>query len=309
MTSADFSNLLRQFPDLDATACAGIAEQIKKTNYCQALYVLQARAKKNSGDPDTSRFIQQAAVYASDRAHLKKLLEQSSKPTPQAVNASALKESEQEDLNQQSIDTTPEIISTSTLAKQPDHEYPKQEEEPFNPQRFSDIAEELMTDLQILKEKTEAFQHLNTVRPKLIVRSTPAEPNKVISEQRILDTAPPAPKVPRAMDETDLLISEIKSTRKKIKADGGKLAEQLDIIDQFIKSNQVTIRPPEKGTKKQDLAETAGNYSENVISETLVEILVRQGKKDKAIDVLRKLIWKFPQKKHLFAARIQELSN
>jgi len=45
------------------------------------------------------------------------------------------------------------------------------------------------------------------------------------------------------------------------------------------------------------------------VSETLVDILIQQGKKDKAIEVLKKLIWKFPQKKTYFAAQIEELKK
>ena len=309
MTSADLSNLLRQFPDLDATACTQIAAQLKKTSYCQALYILQARAKKNSGDPQTQHFVQQAAIFTSDRAHLKHLLEQTAKLTVVPESITSVIQEEQ----QVTIQATDEVAKVDTSSSTPTEvaeSTPSNETETiFIPQQFTDIADELMSDLQILKEKTEAFQLLTADRPRLIKRTTLVEQASGTSESRSTDTPPPAPRAPKGLDETDLLISEIKSTRKKIKADSGKLAEQLDIIDQFIKSNQVTIRPPEKGIKKQDLTETAGTYSENVISETLVDILIRQGKKDKAVDVLRKLIWKFPQKKHLFAARIQELSN
>jgi hypothetical protein len=41
----------------------------------------------------------------------------------------------------------------------------------------------------------------------------------------------------------------------------------------------------------------------------LVELLLKQGKKEKAVEMLKKLIWKFPQKKAYFAARIQELKK
>jgi hypothetical protein len=41
----------------------------------------------------------------------------------------------------------------------------------------------------------------------------------------------------------------------------------------------------------------------------LVELLLKQGKKEKAVEMLKKLIWKFPQKKSYFAARIQELKK
>ena len=58
-----------------------------------------------------------------------------------------------------------------------------------------------------------------------------------------------------------------------------------------------------------DLAEKSLLYGDNIVSETLVEILLKQGKKDKAIEVLKKLIWKFPQKKAYFAAQIEDLKN
>jgi predicted Zn-dependent protease len=52
-----------------------------------------------------------------------------------------------------------------------------------------------------------------------------------------------------------------------------------------------------------------GEFGDQIISETLVDILKRQGKKEKAIEVLKKLIWKFPQKKAYFAAQIEELKQ
>jgi len=45
------------------------------------------------------------------------------------------------------------------------------------------------------------------------------------------------------------------------------------------------------------------------VSENLAQILLSQGKKQKAIEIYKKLIWKFPQKKAYFAARIEELNN
>ena len=53
----------------------------------------------------------------------------------------------------------------------------------------------------------------------------------------------------------------------------------------------------------------SGEFGDNIVSETLVEILVKQGKKDRAIEVLKKLIWKYPQKKAYFASQIQKLQK
>ena len=58
---------------------------------------------------------------------------------------------------------------------------------------------------------------------------------------------------------------------------------------------------------QDDLTEKNDGYNENIISETLAQILIKQGKKEKAIDILKKLIWKFPQKKAYFAAQIEKI--
>jgi predicted Zn-dependent protease len=105
------------------------------------------------------------------------------------------------------------------------------------------------------------------------------------------------------------LIEEI-ANKEELSPEGDKQKEQLEIIEQFIK-----IQPSITQTKEKPFTPPTGDLStiktgefgDNIVSETLVEILVKQGKKDKAIEVLKKLIWKFPQKKAYFAAQIEDL--
>lgn len=122
---------------------------------------------------------------------------------------------------------------------------------------------------------------------------------------------PLAPEVKAVENEgnPDELIQEIKSTKKKIKPESDKQKEQIEIIDQFIKAKPSVPKPTKSSANSEDLAETSANFNENIVSETLVEILLKQGKKEKAIEALKKLIWKFPQKKAYFAARIEELKK
>lgn len=110
-------------------------------------------------------------------------------------------------------------------------------------------------------------------------------------------------------ENPDGLIQEIKSTKKKIKPESDKQKEQIEIIDQFIKLKPSVPKPTKSSINSEDLAETSADFNENIVSETLVEILLKQGKKEKAIEALKKLIWKFPQKKAYFAARIEELKK
>ncbi|MFM8738569.1 MAG: hypothetical protein ACKOC0_00030 [Cytophagales bacterium] len=104
------------------------------------------------------------------------------------------------------------------------------------------------------------------------------------------------------------LIKELEQhAKKRVKVDA-KQKEQFEIIEKFIKAQPAI--PKQKGAgsvSSVDLTEKTSVLSKDVISETLVDLLIRQGKRDRAIEMLKKLIWKFPQKKAYFAARIQEL--
>jgi tetratricopeptide (TPR) repeat protein len=107
---------------------------------------------------------------------------------------------------------------------------------------------------------------------------------------------------------SEQLLEEIKTSKKKVTPASPKQKEQSEIIDQFIKTKP-TISKPVASQTELDLTELTDAYNENVVSETLALILIKQGKKEKAIEVLRKLIWKFPQKKAYFAAQIEDLTK
>jgi len=150
------------------------------------------------------------------------------------------------------------------------------------------VADEILLDLERLRElkhnfelSIEAFQHPSTAKK--------------------------APVKTKKKEETEILLDEIQ-IKNKFVPESSKQKEQIEIIDQFIKKAP-SIKKSTASSDASDLAETNFNLTENVVSETLVEILLRQGKKDKAIEVLKKLIWKFPQKKAIFAAQIDELKK
>ncbi|MFZ6010745.1 MAG: tetratricopeptide repeat protein [Bacteroidota bacterium] len=116
----------------------------------------------------------------------------------------------------------------------------------------------------------------------------------------------------KGKNTTDELIEEIKTSKQEIKVETKKQKEQIEIIDQFIKTQPSISNPKERAVPppEGDLNSVkSGEFSDNIVSETLAEILIKQGKKDKAIEVLKKLIWKFPQKKAYFAAQIEELKK
>jgi hypothetical protein len=168
------------------------------------------------------------------------------------------------------------------------------------------VAEEVLHDLEKLRELKhnfeltfEQFQHSKTPTPSPTVKKKEAPVAELVAEP-----------------SSEGLLEEIKTTKKKITPETSKQKEQIELIDQFIKrqpsiakNSGLPVAQTGSSSEASDLAEKNFSLTENIVSETLVEILLRQGKKDKAIEVLKKLIWKFPQKKAIFAAQIEELKK
>jgi hypothetical protein len=92
-----------------------------------------------------------------------------------------------------------------------------------------------------------------------------------------------------------------------------ELAYQKQLIDEFI-NRKITAPGPNQAdaltdTDQEDLSVQNLEYESNIVSETLAKIYKKQGKTEKAVDIYKKLIWKYPQKKAYFAARIEDLKG
>ncbi|GMQ29617.1 hypothetical protein [Algoriphagus confluentis] len=108
----------------------------------------------------------------------------------------------------------------------------------------------------------------------------------------------------------DELIETIKKREKKeIVADKAK--EQIDLIKAFSKKSikLATIREIEANQNTENLAESSTKLDETLMTESFAKLLVRQGKKDKAIEIYEKMSLKFPEKRAYFADLIENLKE
>ncbi len=87
-----------------------------------------------------------------------------------------------------------------------------------------------------------------------------------------------------------------------------KKKDQAQIIDSFIKENP-TITPSKTKKSDVDLSEKSNVFPDEVITENIAEILVKQGKLEKAINVYKKLIEAKPDKKAAFTKKIKALDK
>jgi hypothetical protein len=320
-----FLTVVNHFSDSSVEEAQEILSLKADFPYSQMLHALSARVSRDHGFSTQQQELQLAAVYASDRSVLKDIMSKTaadlyhappSKPTA-VVSAEA---------------KTPEV--TVTVAEE----------------SYDTVADELIHDLDRLHELKHNFEMLfadgastpevkisNVTEPTVVEKPTEKHEQEVKPKEsgksrkaRIIEMAKAlaagnnttptaetndvkAPQKERKRKEpVDSLIEEIKSTKEELKPADDKLKEQIQIIDQFIKTQPSITNVKDKlaAAPEGDLSSIkSGEFSDHIVSETLVEILLQQGKKDKAIEILKKLIWKFPQKKAYFAAQIEELKK
>ncbi len=246
--------------------------------FSQVIRHLVARVTQDLNLPGKDDALRQSAIYSTDRAVLKSIL-----TAPRVERQAEIKEEAFDD------PTKPLVVDQSSHSTISELEGAL----PDGAFHSTDIYEEVEHDLDQLHKSMHRFEE---VVEQLEHRAHP------------LPTDPVIPSIGKvALKETEL-IEQIKSSKQQIKSEGVKHSEQTEIIDQFIKT-QPTIGKGKPIAEAKDLTEKIELHETHIVSETLVEILLKQGKKEKAIEMLKKLIWKFPQKKAYFAAQIEELKK
>jgi hypothetical protein len=88
-----------------------------------------------------------------------------------------------------------------------------------------------------------------------------------------------------------------------------KKAGGMDLIDSFLKKEPKIIPSVSKKKEVVDLSEEEEDNQDDILSETLADIYIKQGYKDKALAIFEKLHLKYPEKSVYFARRINELKE
>lgn len=296
MESAGFRSVFSNFTQLNSDEAGELNKLAELHPYSQLIHLLSARRARALSQSDSEERLHLAAVYSTDRGVLKQIMTAPVAPRQEAETKHNFSNESSTEIRIQETSS----FATPVPAKESEFRIAKVPEEaasraatsqPVTTDLSGDaLRNDIYTQLEKLKkskhdfeESVEAFAHqgVNTIKPL---------PSRVSKEA------------------VDPLLDEIRSTKKKVPVQNPKAQEQNEIIEEFIRKEPVLPKPVGNAAAK-DLAEDSSLFSDNIISETLVEILLKQGKKEKAIEVLKKLIWKFPQKKAYFAAQIESLKG
>jgi len=289
-----FLDLARNYTSLTEAETNDLDALQKQYPYSQVIHNLASRGAQDHKLETSKTLLNISAVYSSDRSVLKNI-----------ITAPRTKRSET------GVETITTVVIENPFIEKP-FPFVRRETDGLSSE---ELNEEIMHDLNRLQElkhdfevSVEAFEHsgyspLQTSQQSPQSQPSPQKEKKPAQKKK----EEPLDLIPEPSGEG--LLEEIKTTKKKIAPESPRQKEQIEIIDQFIKKQPSLAKNASSAGDASDLAEKNLSLIDNIVSETLVEILLRQGKKDKAVEVLKKLIWKFPQKKAIFAAQIDELKK
>lgn len=344
MRREEFHEILLHYTNVSPEEAQKIIALKNAAPFSQVLHVLAARVSKDHGLEGHQKELQLAAIYSADRSVLKEIITRQEVTWPASMetqgqvhpeNPSSISvPAEATEYALPKLDVADELMRDLKRLNELKHDFEVMFSES---ERTQDTPVE--TTITAIPE-TQPAEPVVDSKPESIAADVPpvSPPKKRIPPkrtksgktraQRIVELAKglnQQSEVTESTTETSKdkkiktkkgveaeIIEEIANSRKKIIPESEKQKEQLEIIDQFIKAQpSITGHKDKTATVPAgDLATIkSGEFGDNVISETLVDILLKQGKKDKAVEVLKKLIWKFPQKKAYFAAQIEELKK
>lgn len=324
MTKIEFQNLLHRYTSSTRQEADQVLSLKKQYPYSQLLHSLAARVSKDHSLENSQQELQLAAVYAADRHVLKELMSPNGTPSQKGVLAVTNQSSTIPVLSTE-IDYADEVIHDLEILNELKH-------------NFEVLYEESTTKRVIAKREPAPKEFVREVAPKKAVHKKATTPKKKDSaKKKTTVKAKPKHKAPvskkvkkptakvakgklkkvkplkKKLKNGDDLLLEIETSKRMLRINNPKQREQLQIIDNFIKTQPSISNAREKAVLQAPAGDLAplkqGEFGDQIISETLVSILISQGKKEKAIEVLKKLIWKFPQKKAYFATQIEELKK
>lgn len=348
MNRQSFTQLVKDYKGIPGRDRDELHELAHEYPYSQIIHTLVAKSHHDAKSKMAKQTLSYAAMYATDRAVLKQIIQSGPEyvATEEAPgNISVPKVSKTEPASKIQPLAKTEDIENAQIFSQQDTvddkitiDIPPHEKRPWREEILQDLdklkiskanyeafVEKQMAEKSPVKTKETSIEKIGsktpakrkvtavkkakaekeptTVKNKTTKKSTDGEPNASITKIKAEPKSKPTQKKTPAA-----------STKKKDKptqTEHIKSDDQHKIIDKFIKKEpSITAKATRKNsTNTEDLSQTSTTFNEELISENLANILVGQGKTGKAIDIYKKLIWKFPQKKAYFAAQIEKLKS
>jgi tetratricopeptide (TPR) repeat protein len=293
----DYSNLDNQNKDLESL--------MLKFPYSQPVRMLNVKSSSSLSKKEYQQRIALAAFYTTDRNVLRSLIEKGKVPSDFGVRTVAppIKKQVRPGIKQvEVVKKKAEVVKkkVAPVKKSPPSKIKaKASVPPITKLKQIDaeqLRKEVLANLELLQQTKAAF---------LKVAHIDSDPVKKIKITETKNTTAPKKVASKKVTKTVATAS----TAKSVKASKSPRTKKNELIDKFIADEPSITRGKAVKEKQSDLSKASSELKEDLVSENLAIIYAKQGRANKAIEIYKKLIWKFPQKKASFAARIEELKK
>ena len=285
MDKSTFEKIIKSPSSISSEEAKKLESLAKEFPYCQMAHLLLANESYMNKSMHYPKKLRKASTYILDRSILHSLLHTSVKEVEKvAVN---------KDVKEVASEAPIENKKNSTKSTKPVDGEIKE-------------IEQNLRDLKINKERFIRLANLeyrsNTSIPKPLFRNKRFTRNINIGLGEEINNI--------ESDNLDLLINYLQHI--PVKAINIESNIQTEVIDKFIETqprikNVSPLQSQEK--ENQDLSKQSTELKLELVTENFALILTKQNKIDKAIEVYKKLMLKFPDKSAYFAAKLNELAS
>ena len=345
LTKSDLLPLLKQLEAIAAETLNDLEELARQYPYFQAVHTLIAKAKHDQQTPDAEAALHRAAIYAPDRRHLRKIILEevhrspseapsTDEAAPPPVEAPAVgKDLEPVDAPMAGAVEPSEPATEENLEPVDTPVVPPEVSEPATEEDTEPVEEPVASfeaSEPVVTEENEPEATIDTVKnePETIVVAEDHDPEPTIAEEEAPSVAEPVIATePTTTDEADERESVYDALEKNLKnlqevrsaqrtedqkplASGTTQREQQELMDKFVSQEHDKLNTPmDLEATIADLAEKSTLAPEELVTENLAEIFIKQGKVEKGLALYEKLSLKFPEKKAYFADKIEQLKK
>lgn len=349
MNKSRFLNIIKNPKGLEEKSLQALEELSIAHPYCQTIHVLVAKGYDLLSKEGFEKKLNHAAVYTSDRKHLKAIIENdllsriSFKPNDQPVSETEAmddKDTYSSEYLQKEITTYLERLRKERTAldlQDTDEVTNEMAEEKAHFKKDLDIriaeAEAKLSRIKgttdptknheeddVAKEEDNTLLYDELEKNLIQLRKNKELLSGQENEEEEENTSSIHPKKEEPLiplsnniekEKMEEYLASLRTSEAKI-IENEKVRQQIKIIDSFIE-NQPKLpkldHSEDDKEKREDLSWKSSQVSANIASENLALIMAKQGKLQKAEEIYNKLIWKYPEKKAYFVARINELKK
>jgi len=278
MNKATFERLIITPNSISDNEAALLEDLAKVFPYCQLAHLLLAKESQEKKSMLYPKKLRKASAYMLDRRILHSI-----------IHSSSNSKNNKEDSNY----STTEFSEINFKIKKPSISTPSN----------AAILEEIGSILKEITEKKPAILYPPTISQNQFAFQT---------ESRLGDECGLEINNDNNGENLDLILAYLERKKNTSHITNKSFLPKVDVIDRFLEATPKINRPIPNVLSEgetHDLSKESTELKIELTTENYAQILVKQNKIDKAIEVYKKLALKYPDKSAYFAAKSNELEN